>query len=95
MVVARALSMACSAVSWLTGGLVLKMTLRISPVVLCSLSQLALDCGFLTVVGTDLIPNWFSSLWNSCPMNSPPLSWMHQLALGYRDNQQLANCSAM
>ena len=46
-----------------------------------------LDWGFRIVVGTYLIESALSKSWNSQPVNSPPLSWMHICGQGYLANQ--------
>ena len=93
--VASALSTICSASSSFSGVSVRRMTRSTSPIVRCNRSQIAFNCGFFTVVGTDFIPAWASSVWNSCPRNSPPLSWTHLFRNGYRANQQFWNWSAI
>ena len=41
----------------------------------------------LLVVGTSLIRQPSNKSWNSGPMNSPPLSWMHYIGHGYHESQ--------
>ena len=70
------------------------MTLRMSPIVWCSLSIIASDCGFFTIVGTIWIPSYLSRSWNSQSMNSPPLSCTTLVCQGCLDSQQFENCCA-
>ena len=91
----RALSTACSASLILVGAsLEFAMVLNMDPMVACIRSHTALDCGFFTVVFTWVIPALANRDWNSCPMNSPPLSEMHLFGFGYRLNHRLVNWSA-
>ena len=45
------------------------------------------------MVGTETIPICVSSSWNSCPMNSLPLTWTHRFDLGYLESQLFSNFS--
>ena len=67
----------------------------LSPIVWCSLSIIAFDCGLFTIVGTLWIPSCLSMLWNSQPINSPPLSWTSLVGQEYYlDSEQFENCCA-
>ena len=79
----------------LVGGFTWSNTLNVSDIVLWLLSTMPFDIGFFTVVGFDSTPVCTSRFWNSCPINSPPLSWIHLDGHGYRDSQTLDNCCAM
>ncbi len=57
------------------------------PTVWCIHSQIALACGFLLDVGASLILHSWRRNWNSCPTNSPPLSYTQHYGQGYLDNQ--------
>ena len=51
------------------------------------------DCICLWILHSGSFPICASNSWNSCPMNSPPLSWMHRFGLGYLESQLFSNCS--
>ena len=55
---------------------------------------MALDCGFLTVVGTDWMLFLSNICMNSGPRNSLPLSWIHFLGLGYQLSHPSSKASA-
>ena len=73
------------------GGLPCNIVRNTFPTVWCIRSQMELDCGFFAVDCTSLTLNIFSSHWNSCPMNSPPLSCTHRMGRGYLDNHACTN----
>ena len=50
---------------------------RMLPTVWCILSHTEFAVGLQLVVETSLMLHLASNSWNSHPMNSPPLSWMH------------------
>ena len=69
------------------------ITLRMSPIVWCSLSIIVfLDCRFFTVVRTLWMPSWVSTPWDSQTMNSPPLLCTTPISQGYLDSQQSESC---
>jgi len=86
--VASVLSTICSTSNSLSGVLVRRMTRSTSPIVLCNRSQTVGSSLYLVLI---LFLLWASSVWNSCPTNSPPLSWTHLFGNGYRANQQFWN----
>eukprot|EP00970_Alexandrium_tamarense_P009321 scaffold1847_cov121-Alexandrium_tamarense.AAC.1 len=91
MAVDSASSISSVAFSTSVGGVVCKSVLKMLPTVWCILSHIALDCGLRLVVGTSLMFNRAKILWNSYPVNSPPLSWMHRFGSGYLANQACSN----
>ncbi len=56
---------------------------------------MALDCGFLLVVGTSLIPKARRMLAKAYPVNSPPLSCTTLTGLGYQAKHVFSNFLAM
>jgi hypothetical protein len=45
-------------------------------------SQIKFDCSLLLVDCMSLTLKIWSKNWNTLPMNSPPLSWIHQIGCG-------------
>ena len=90
-IAASARSMMCVASSYVSIFCVLMYTRSTSNIVLCILSQIAFDCGFLTAVGTALIACFWRVFWNPDPRNSFPLSYTHRFGFGYLDNQIISN----
>ena len=58
------------------GSLPYSRVLKILPTIWCMRSHIVLAYRFLLMVGTSLILQPCNMNWNSCPMNSPPLSWI-------------------
>ena len=69
--VASALSIMFVSCLWLIEQLLRDIALQ--AILLFNRLIIALDCGFFTVVGFEVIPNFWSISWNLCPIYSPSL----------------------
>ncbi len=81
--VARASSTSSSAVQYIYGGWTSNSVFNTDATVWCIRLQMALECGFLFVVGMDFMLNTLSRCWKAMPVNLPPLTWMTCIGLGY------------
>ena len=89
---ASASSTAWTAV-WMSGATwELNLVRRMLATVWCIRSQIEFAVGFLLVISLSRIPHCSNFCLNSQPMNSPPLSWIHEFGLGYLESQTFSNC---
>jgi len=90
----RADSSNWAASAHVAGGDCQMTTRRWSATVRCMRSQMAFDWGFMDVVGTSLIPWWWSRAQKYQEMNSRPLSWTQRWGRRYRESQWFSNLFA-
>ncbi len=96
MAVTKALSTNEAAWQRVCGGWASKSVFNTDATIWCICSQIALDCGFLFVVGTNFMFNNCKSCWKANLVNSSPLSWMNYIGqVLYRESRICSNHVAM
>ena len=93
--VANVMSITCSACLNQGSSCVFMMMQRILPSFWCINLHMMIDCRLFTVVSESKMECLVVMFWNFRPMNSPPLSWIHQFGLGYLNSGSLLNCYAI
>ena len=88
-------SMVLQALEMVVGGFSWNMVHSMSLTVLCMRSQMTLDCGFFTVVGTAAISMLWRVNWKKAPVNSVPASCTQQRGQGYQESQACSSLKAM